>query len=324
MYFTIWIEKIENHGEDALPTLLLQPPSTGVLAVYDGLGGAGSKTYLLQDWSNEPLSGAYLASRYAKQCLEHFFKKIAIQETTLIEQLTAYIKHNFQDFAQSLEGPPSRLKSKLIKPLPTTLAGLAFYPSNDESKLLIVNSFWAGDSRNYLLTDAQGLQQISKDDLNRQPDAMENIWQDATLSNCIDASGNFTIHQLVLEVASPCILLSATDGCFGYLPTPMHFEYILLHTLMSSFFDIEDWQEKLSEQLGLVAADDVSLSLCVIGFDSLNALKVHFFPRYQFIYHHFMASYDNIMSEEDKREEQKREALRQLWEDYKIGYYEMI
>lgn len=325
MYFTIWIEKIENHGEDAFPTLLLDPPHTGVLAVYDGLGGAGSKTYLLQEWNNEPLSGAYLASRYAKQCLENYFKEIDLQNPTLIEQLSEYIKNNFQVFAQSLDGKPSRLKSKLIKTLPTTLAGLVFYPSlSNQEKLLIINSFWAGDSRNYLLTDVQGLQQISADDLNRQPDAMENIWQDATLSNCIDASGNFTIHQQIFEISLPCILLSATDGCFGYLPTPMHFEYVLLHTLMNSFFDIEDWQEKLSEQLGQIAADDVSLSLYTIGFDNLNALKVHFFPRYQLICHRYIAPYEAIMNAEEKNEEQKRESLLKLWENYKADYYGMI
>ncbi len=325
MYFTIWIEKIENHGEDAPPTLLLNPPHKGVLAVYDGLGGAGSKTYLLEEWNNELLSGAYLASRYAKQCLEDYFKKAVLQDLGLINQLSQHIKHNFQAFAQSLESAPSRLKSKLIKTLPTTLAGMAFYPA-ETSNALIVNSFWAGDSRNYVLTDAQGLQQISIDDLNRQPDAMENLWQDATLSNCIDASGKFTINQQIFEISLPCILLSATDGCFGYLPTPMHFEYILLHTLMNSFFDIEDWHEKLSEQLGQAAADDVSLSMCAIGFDNLNALKVHFFPRYQFIYHRYIAPYEAIMISQGiyKDEEQKREQLLQLWGNYKTDYYKMI
>lgn len=324
MYFTIWTEKIENHGEDAPPTLLFQSPQTGILAVYDGLGGAGSKTYkiVLEDGEEVSQSGAYLASRFAKSSIEYLYTH-SNDLYSFVSQLEDTLKEDFVEYAKSIEGEPSKLKSKLIRTLPTTLAGI-YFDYQKSSNSFIINSFWAGDSRNYLLTDTKGIQQISLDDLHKQPDALENIWQDATLSNCIDASSKFIIHHQTLELSKSFILISATDGCFGYLPSPMHFEYILLKTLMDSFYDIEDWKEKLIHILTPLASDDVSLGLVVLGVQNLNALKVHFFPRYQYIYHHFIAPWEDLEDTAFETETFKKEAQRQLWQVYRENYYALI
>ena len=54
--------KIAGHGEDSDP-ILRDGPDLGLLAVFDGMGGAGGTVYETEDG---PHSGAYLASRIAR------------------------------------------------------------------------------------------------------------------------------------------------------------------------------------------------------------------------------------------------------------------
>lgn len=315
MYLTIWTEKIEGKGEDAPPTLLLGDDDTGLLAVYDGLGGAGSKTYILHG-EEQPKSGAYIASRLAKKVLEEFYVYQTFEEG-YPNLLRVQLEEVFGQSIQEIETTPSKLRSKLIKRLPTTLAGIYFELEDDNQ--LNVQAFWAGDSRCYVLTPT-GLQQISEDDLHGQPDALENLLEDATISNCISAEGSFSIHTHRLILQKPCILFTATDGCFAYFSSPAHFEYILLQSLIESYYDLDDWRIKLEEKIGVVTGDDVSLSMVTLGFTNLNEIKNLFFKRFQEVYEkyiHPLESYNTNYTPEISEIRLKEK----LWSEYKIKYY---
>ena len=130
------------------------------------------------------------------------------------------------------------MRSPIIRILPTTLSVIAYQQESDN---IDIYSYWCGDSRNYLLTK-DGLMQISADDLKSKQDPLENLRNDDALSNCICQDKEFIINKLHIENQQiPIILLSATDGCFGYLPSPMHFENLLLETLMQSN-GMEQWK----------------------------------------------------------------------------------
>ncbi|NJK84072.1 MAG: hypothetical protein HC912_10005 [Saprospiraceae bacterium] len=77
IYFTIWTEKIPHKGEDAPPSLLFnEEEDRALLAVYDGLGGAGATTYPVHCQHQEApvyYSGAYIAAHLAKRVQENFF-----------------------------------------------------------------------------------------------------------------------------------------------------------------------------------------------------------------------------------------------------------
>ena len=82
--------------------------------------------------------------------------------------------------------------------------------------------------------------QITKDDTNVD-DELENISADGVMNNIIfngksDKDGNacFTIHHRMVPRTAPFIAFSATDGCFGYIPSPMEFEYYILDCLMNA------------------------------------------------------------------------------------------
>ncbi|WP_157558807.1 hypothetical protein [Microscilla marina] len=338
MHFTIWTEKRPGKGEDAVPTLLVNDDYTqGVLVVYDGLGGAGSKLYTYQDNQGKTVAhtGAYLASRLAKQITEHFFATISTGEEVekdFIAGLKTDLLKGFADKVDQIDQNPSKLRSKLIKRLPTTLAGL--YYTSDTHQQLKVTSFWAGDSRCYALT-ANGLCQLSNDDLNGTPDALENLLMDATISNCIHADGKYSINQSTVLVKEPVILITATDGCFGFVKSPAHFEYLLLQALMNSQYDAEAWKECLEEAMGAIAGDDLSMSVLALGRKTLEDWKVYFYERFKYVQARFVrpveeaeASMQFLQKQEgflpvetEKLYKQKRLLLEQLWQAYKENYY---
>lgn len=341
MHFTIWTEKRPNKGEDAVPTLLTNSnENMGVLAVYDGLGGAGSKLYTYQDdrGNIQEHSGAYVAARLAKQVIEAFFEPIQRDEKIagdFVETLQENLLTSFGKKINQLDKNPSKLRSKLLKRLPTTLAGLYYVYQNDHNVAL--TSFWAGDSRCYVLT-AKGLKQLSDDDLTGNPDAYENLLMDATISNCVHADGNYKINKSSVVINEPVILITATDGCFGFVKSPAHFEYLLLKTLINSQYDVEAWKDRLEDEMGAIAGDDVSMSVLALGLKTLEDWKVYFYERFKDIQARFVQPIDEaeirihslqkqegfLPVEIEKLQEQKRVLMEQLWQEYKENYYWQI
>src|SRR5262249_49955175 len=116
------------------------------------------------------------------------------------------------------------LRSKLIRTLPTTLA-VGRYGRTDAG--LRCEAIWAGDSRVYLLTPAGGLHQLPEADLRSGGDGRETLERASPLNNLVCASSPFVLHTRMVAVAGPAVLLAATDGCFGYVSTPLHFEHLL-------------------------------------------------------------------------------------------------
>lgn len=77
------------------------------------------------------------------------------------------------------------------------------------------------------------------------------IFQDGVLTNVVSADGNYILHSKQIKIKDKIIIFNATDGCFGYLKTPMEFEYLILQTLLSSD-NIIEWRDKLKSQIKTV------------------------------------------------------------------------
>ena len=82
------------------------------------------------------------------------------------------------------------------------------------------------------LVDSAGAHQLTRDDIRDHGDAMTNLRADS-----VDQQRHVRRHRLSwsitlgLSLRAPFLLVAATDGCFGYLPSPMHFEHMLLTDL---------------------------------------------------------------------------------------------
>jgi hypothetical protein len=102
---------------------------------------------------------------------------------------------------------------------------------------------------------------------------MENLHNDSPISNCVCADRDFTIHHNPIELEKePVIILCATDGCFGYYKTPMHFEYVLKSCLQMAKGE-QEWEQLIKEEVIKVTGDDCSLSLIAKGFSTFEDLK---------------------------------------------------
>ncbi len=327
--FTIWSEKILEKGEDALPTRLIDDTNQKfVFAVYDGMGGAGSAIY---NYEEKLLSGAYIAANEAKKYFEkqvNDYINSHLQISEIIISIESGLFNHLQREANSIDKNPSRLKSNLIKRLPTTIAAIFCETNLELQGQRKITCLWAGDSRCYVLTPENGLNQLTNDDLKGDNDALKNLRSDAPMSNYCNADVPFKINIANGLQMEPFILLTATDGCFGYLPSPFHFENLLLKTLMNDAVkSFDDWNKKIMEEIQKVTGDDYSMTLFCFGFTSFEEVKTKYELRNETVLNNYIKAYERVAKPIEQLETslenaklEKENTLNQLWSEYKLKY----
>jgi serine/threonine protein phosphatase PrpC len=317
--------KIADHGEDSDP-ILRDGPDLGLLAVFDGMGGAGGTVYETPDG---PRSGAYLASRIARDVVERRMLDLLVPDWNLKGEAAAAdlqrsVRDALQDRLSELNAPKSGLRSRLLRALPTTMAVLALQRTNRSGSKWICHVFWAGDSRGYVF-EPGGARQLTSDDLRDPSDAMVNLRHDSVVSNAMSADTDFHVSYRRVELEAPFLLVCATDGCFGYLPSPMHFEQLVLGSL-SQARGVSGWSQAVQSRIAAVTGDDAAMSVMAVGAD-LDELKELYAPRAAELEQQFTVPIDEL-GRSVQRAEQELQRLRQrqldeteqLWQRYKPGY----
>lgn len=298
LYFSV--EKVKGSGEDHEQHCICKPAA--MVSVFDGCGGAGGKKY--PKLHNK--TGAYTAANAAAAAFTDWFRSSGYKGGS-IEELKGRVVDNLKA-CESLIGEQSQLVGKMSKRFPTTAASAVLRPNG---RGMYIDLYWAGDSRVYLL-NGYGLAQLTEDDLDGV-DAMENISEDGALANLISLSRDFTINHGCIEANGPCLIFAATDGCFGYISTPMEFEYMLLETMMGSS-SVAEWEEKLREAIGGVSGDDYSMSMMILNYKSFKELKEELRPRKEGL---FSACIKGLKG---KNHEEKTA----LWLTYRDNYYRLL
>lgn len=264
--FSVADEMVKNNGEDSFYYEVIG--ENFIIACFDGLGGSGAKKY--ENYSGK--TGAYIASRAVCGGVSTWFNN-----SNKENELLKYIQQALSVCKKYADNKTSRILSSLSKEFPTTAA---IVTGNLNKNTIDINCFWAGDSRCYML-DTNGLHQLTADDLDGQ-DAMSNLTNDGVMTNVINATTPFEIHGKNIVTDQPCILLTATDGCFGYLNSPMEFEYLLIDSLVESK-NITEWKNSLDKRIRTVAGDDYTLCVAVCGFEDFNDIKSSFEKRNKFV-----------------------------------------
>jgi serine/threonine protein phosphatase PrpC len=335
--------KPEGAGEDA-PPIMAGNSAHGMIGVFDGLGGAGGKTVELADGPER--TNAWLASRRAREIVLEVYDQL-ISRTHTAKSVPSSGNHDGQAIELSEIGPPfdftdelkralqegltsyaaeigaggsGRLKSPLIKTLPTTMAICTFDLHSHE-----YTAIWAGDSRVYCLYPDAGLQQVTTDDLKTNPDALQNLTRDAIMSNCVSASADFVLRERRRDMLSPCVLIAATDGCFGYLHTPLHFEHMLLSTMRESR-SFSQWQDRLEAAIIQVTGDDSTLAAVAIGWPNFPTLRKRFADRSQWCAKRVEAldakrgQVDRLEKEFGRAREELTTLTQEQWDEYRSRY----
>ncbi len=285
--FAVAEEMKKNDGEDSY--YYDSKEGHFFLASLDGCGGSGSKRYM--NYSGK--TGAYIASRAVCGGIKAWFRESGEENT-----FCHYIKKALS-VCEGYADKTGRIMGSLAKAFPTTVAAIS--GKSNQGKI-DAHCLWAGDSRCYML-DPNGLHQLTQDDLDGE-DAMSNLTSDGVMTNVINATSEFEIHHKKITLDHPCILLTATDGCFGYLKTPMAFENLLIGSLMEASSPFE-WRIALNERMSAVAGDDYTLCVAVCGFKDFEELRKAFMQRSTFVLENYMNSqYDPNL----------------LWGNYKLEY----
>ena len=314
--FMIAGEMVEGKGEDSFYSAF--SGRSAVAAVFDGCGGLGSRRY--PGYARH--TGAYMASRAACSAMKSWFEKTEGGTGTGIRALAEDLKaelRNALEICLRHQGETSRILGSMVRDFPTTAAiALVREKEDGPGDVLQVCCYWAGDSRVYLL-DGRGLAQLTTDDLRgaETTDALDNLHQDAPLSNCICAGQEFTLHARQIDVKGPFAVFSASDGCFGYLPSPFHFEDLLLSSLQQADSP-EDFEQRVESEIREYAGDDYTMGFLNFGYGDFFRFREALADRARQIQDQYIAPL------RDLSEKEAGEQIRQLWEEYRNGYERLL
>jgi len=312
----VWTQKRRDLGEDAEPTFLHHSPSQhGLIGVYDGLGGAGTRA-LGHTADGRTLNNAFVASRLAHLTVQEWFTEV-VREGESARDLRSRL-------AAVLDEARPRSRNKiggtLLRDLPTTVALLEYQDVG--KKRVKVTARWAGDSRCYVLDPGHGLMQVSRDD-SAIDDALETLIADQPMHNIVSAGTDFKINEYSFTAMRPCVLICATDGFFNYVDTPALFEYQLLDSLgyTRPGDDAKRWGELLANWVRTCTADDASLAMVALGFPSFAEVRGSFEHRWKALRNsHFVT-----MAEGSKiSREAFVEARAASWDEYREGYGQLL
>jgi hypothetical protein len=320
------LEKVPDHGEDSDP-IVRDGRELGLVAVFDGMGGAGGTVYETPDG---PRTGAYLASRIARDVAEQRMLALLDPEWNLdgpaaARDLQRSVQRALADTLAALNAPKSGLRSRLLRALPTTMALMALQRREPRKGRWAGHVFWSGDSRVYVFDPAAGAHQLTRDDLRDAGDALVNLRQDSVVSNAMSADTDFVVHHHQVELTAPFLAVAATDGCFGYVRTPIHFEHLVLTALREST-DAGSWSRTLQQRIAAITGDDASMAVLGVGADHEEFRRL-FAARTADLEQRCVAPLDELEAEVGRAEQAVAEARRRhaalqtsLWGQYKTDY----
>ena len=322
--FLIAGEMISGRGEDCFYSA--QKDNSAIAAVFDGCGGLGSRKY--QNYRDH--TGAYMAARAASGAMRDWYQESGDEAGSVGEkgpgrqagedsgdtrkaalQISSYLTRAL-DVVNGLAGQTSRIFGTMVRDFPTTAAAALVRNSEQGTE---VQCFWAGDSRVYLM-NRDGLAQLTRDDVDGT-NAMSNLRSDGALTNVVAADREFVLHagkKLRFGDKDPYMIFAATDGCFGYLPTPMDFEDMILTCLLKAAGPM-DFRHRLEESIRETAGDDYTLAFMSFGFGDFRTMQESMRPRKRTLQHDYM----DWMEQDPSLEMQER-----LWQEYRINYERLL
>ena len=303
-------EKVPGCGEDSFCYSFSD--HAGLFGVFDGCGGAGAREHAFYSHHTE----AYMASRICAGAFYDCFRKNVPEgvspEEFVSRQLSPVAQRCMRYYQPPREAGEVLIKGSMVQTLPTTAAAALI--QSGKGKELEVSAIWAGDSRVYIL-DEKGLAQLTVDDTT-VPDPMENLYEDGLLKQVVTADRPVQLHCRTVRLQPPFMVLAATDGCFGYVSTPMEFEGMLLQTLLSC--DTADqWERSLKDLIGSVAGDDHALCLAAFGYHGMTSIQQSLSKRYAQLKQWYLDPVSSLSLED-------RETRRKLWSQYKSDYCRYI
>lgn len=301
-------EKVPGHGEDSYCYSFCD--DAGLLAVFDGCGGAGAREHDYYSHHTE----AYIASRLCAGAFYDQFRGTFPGKLSAARFAAECLSPGTAECLSRFQPPKDdggfRIKGSMVRTLPSTAAAALIRMGKE----MTVSAIWAGDSRVFIL-DEHGLAQLTVDDTT-VPDPMENLYEDGILQNILTCDKPVTLHCRSVGVKAPFMVLAATDGCFGYVSTPMEFEGLVLETLLASDC-VAQWEARLKNAVAAYAGDDHTLCLAAFGYSDFGSLQNSVRKRYALLKEQYLDLVAQLPMED-------RQSRRMLWDRYAAEYCRYI
>jgi len=145
------------------------------------------------------------------------------------------------------------------------------------------------------------------------------------VSNAMSADTDFVVHHRMVELTAPYIVVGVTDGCFGYVRSPMHFERLMLSTLREAS-TAADWSAALQREITAITGDDAAMALLGVGAD-YDGFRELFAARSAQLDERWVDPINALATDVELAEQQldaarRRQAAQtaQLWGEYKQEY----
>ncbi len=300
--FLIEKEMVADKGEDNYYCSM--ETQAAMISVFDGCGGLGTKRY--ERFGGR--KGAYMASRLVSGAVHDWFNSNATKHWSnsdeLILSINSYIASAFS-VCKEYAKDTSLIRGSLVRDFPTTAVMVLLQPEKDG---VIAHIMWAGDSRAYLL-DKDGLAQLTIDDVDNT-DAMDNLKNDGALNNLLSADGKYKINYKKVYIDKPVTLFVATDGCFGYIASPMEFEYLILKNIIESRTP-ELLCNNLKMDIAEYTGDDFALGAVSMFYGDYKNMQQELLGRMRFIETQYIKPLCDNHSDENAYA---------LWRKYKPNY----
>ena len=280
----------------------------GMIAVFDGCGGSGSRQHSIYNNHTEAYMASRLCSGTVYESMHSCFYSNITAETFTKQVLEKALSIRIGSNALSPES--FKVKLKGLRTLPTTMASVLIQCA--ETDELLISPIWAGDSRAYFL-DATGLSQISIDD-STQKNPLESVT--GVITNIISGDAPINLNYRVYRVKPPFMVLVVTDGCYESVATPMELEGMILHTMLESS-NVAQWEENLRNLIGDYAHDDHTLCLASFGYENFDNIQRIFSKRYETLRKDFLEPLWAASQE-------TYESRRYLCEKYRPNYMKFI
>ncbi len=262
------------------------------------MGGAGGTVYETPDG---PRTGAYLASRVARDVVERADARPARAglEPQRRERrrriCTARCSEALVERLDELKAPPSGLRSRLLRALPTTMAaGCAATYATGRIDLGLPRALGRGFSG---VRVRAGTARASSrtDDLRDPGDAWTNLRRDSVVSNAMSADTEFHVSYRKVELQAP-FLVVVRDGRLLRLRAVTHAlrapgaEPPVRRRAASTA-----GRRSLQEEITAVTGDDAAMSMLGVGAD-LKEFQALFAPRVEELERQFIAPLDELRS----------------------------
>ena len=308
--------KIQGACEDAPPLAIVgqfRSQQSTVLFVMDGMGGAGAGQVNVDLPSAKfSTTEALIASRSVRDTV---LKQVLSGRRSSADKLGKSITDDLEKIDEACKiSSSSKIRGTLTKRLPTTLLVAKAERFQQKPILMRIDFWWAGDSRAFLIQPNAGLAALTRDHV-LPSDALEQLRTDPPIQNTISSSVPFSIQHGAIGVPGPFLLLLASDGVFGYLPTPGMLELGILEALQKP---VEDFALNLMNFCGAYAADDVSAAILTHNIFNNDEVLAGFSTRLEILRERY-----GFLRELDTSSQEYSAEVNRLW-DLERPQYERI